>query len=56
MGEKFAHVGKKFAHLINLSLFSYEVREKALYWLRGKEVCSRGKKVCPHNQPKLVLL
>ena len=27
MGEKFAHVGKKFAHIINLSLFSYEVRE-----------------------------
>ena len=31
MGEKFAHVGKKFAHIINLSLFSYEVREKTLH-------------------------
>ena len=30
MGEKFTHVGKKFAHIINLSLFSYEVREKKL--------------------------
>ena len=30
MGEKFAHVGKKFAHIINLSLFSHEVRKKKL--------------------------
>ena len=38
-------------HPLNLSLLSYEVREKA--WERS---LLTWEKVCPHNQPKLVLL